>query len=113
MCSSDLAWKMAKQYYKLPGKPMKHKVISRSVAYHGTPQGALSITGIPDAKKYFEPLVPGTHKVPNTNFYRATEHADDLEAFGRWAADRIAEAVDAALLDGSRVRFVGTATAGV
>jgi hypothetical protein len=26
---------------------MKHKVISRAVAYHGTPQGALSITGIP------------------------------------------------------------------
>jgi adenosylmethionine-8-amino-7-oxononanoate aminotransferase len=73
---------------------MKHKVISRNVAYHGTPQGALSITGIPDAKMYFEPLVPGTHKVPNTNFYRATEHADDIEAFGRWAADRIAEAIE-------------------
>jgi adenosylmethionine-8-amino-7-oxononanoate aminotransferase len=90
----ESAWKLAKQYFKLTGKPMKHKVISRSVAYHGTPQGALSITGIPDAKKYFEPLVPGTHKVPNTNFYRATEHADDIEAFGRWAADRIAEAIE-------------------
>ena len=90
----ESAWKMAKQYFKLTGKPMKHKVISRNVAYHGTPQGALSITGIPDAKKYFEPLVPGAHKVPNTNFYRATEHADNLEAFGRWAADRIAEAIE-------------------
>jgi adenosylmethionine-8-amino-7-oxononanoate aminotransferase len=90
----ESAWKMAKQYFKLTGKPMKHKVISRNVAYHGTPQGALSITGIPDAKKYFEPLVPGAHKVPNTNFYRATEHADDLEAFGRWAADRVAEAIE-------------------
>ena len=90
----ESAWKMAKQYFKLTGKPMKHKVISRNVAYHGTPQGALSITGIPDAKKYFEPLVPGAHKVPNTNFYRATEHADDIEAFGRWAADRIAEAIE-------------------
>jgi len=28
-------------------------VISRSVAYHGTPQGALSITGIPAAKVDF------------------------------------------------------------
>ena len=73
---------------------MKHKVISRAVAYHGTPQGALSITGIPDAKKYFEPLVPGAHKVPNTNFYRAPSTRDDLEAFGRWAADRIAEAIE-------------------
>jgi adenosylmethionine-8-amino-7-oxononanoate aminotransferase len=90
----ESAWKLAKQYFKLTGKPMKHKVISRAVAYHGTPQGALSITGIPDAKKYFEPLVPGAHKVPNTNFYRAPEHGDDLEAFGRWAADRIAEAIE-------------------
>jgi adenosylmethionine-8-amino-7-oxononanoate aminotransferase len=85
----ETAWKLAKQYFKLIGKPLKYKVISRSIAYHGTPQGALSITGIPDAKKYFEPLVPGAHKVPNTNFYRAPEHGDDLEAFGRWAADQI------------------------
>jgi adenosylmethionine-8-amino-7-oxononanoate aminotransferase len=90
----ESAWKLAKQYYKLTGKPTKYKVISRSVAYHGTPQGALSITGIPAAKADFEPLVPGTHKVPNTNFYRAPEHGDDIKAFGRWAADRIAEAIE-------------------
>jgi adenosylmethionine-8-amino-7-oxononanoate aminotransferase len=90
----ESAWKAAKQYFKLVGKPLKHKVISRSIAYHGTPQGALSITGIPDAKKFFEPLVPGAHKVPNTNFYRASAHADDLVAFGRWAADRIEEAIE-------------------
>ncbi|MFL6179365.1 MAG: aspartate aminotransferase family protein [Actinomycetes bacterium] len=90
----ESAWKLAKQFFKLTGKPMKHKVISRSIAYHGTPHGALSITGIPDAKKYFEPLVPSAVKVPNTNFYRAPEHGDDLEAFGRWAADRIAEAIE-------------------
>ena len=90
----ETAWKLAKQYFKLIGQPMRHKVISRAVAYHGTPQGALSITGIPDAKKYFEPLVPGAHKAPNTNFYRATTHADDEEAFGRWAADRIEEAIE-------------------
>ena len=90
----ESAWKVAKQYYKLTGRPLKHKVISRSIAYHGTPQGALSITGIPAAKEMFEPLVPGAHKVPNTNFYRATEHGDDLEAFGRWAADRIGEAIE-------------------
>jgi len=90
----ETAWKLAKQYFKLVGKPMKHKVISRSIAYHGTPQGALSITGIPDAKKYFEPLVPGAHKVANTNYYRAPEHGDDLEAFGRWAADQIDIAIE-------------------
>ena len=45
----ETAWKVAKQYWKLQGKPLKHKVISRAVAYHGTPHGALSITGIPAA----------------------------------------------------------------
>jgi adenosylmethionine-8-amino-7-oxononanoate aminotransferase len=91
----ETAWKLAKQYFKLTGRPMKHKVISRAVAYHGTTHGALSITGIPDAKKYFEPLVPGAHKAANTNFYRAPEHGDDLEAFGRWAADQIELAIEA------------------
>ncbi|HQR25714.1 MAG TPA: aspartate aminotransferase family protein [Nocardioides sp.] len=90
----ESAWKLAKHYFKLTGKPTKHKVISRAIAYHGTPQGALSITGIPGMKAPFEPLVPSTFRVPNTNFYRAPEHGDDLTAFGRWAADRIAEAIE-------------------
>ncbi|MGB9377917.1 MAG: aspartate aminotransferase family protein [Mycobacteriales bacterium] len=89
----ETAWKVAKQYFKLTGKPMKTKVISRHVAYHGTPHGALSITGIPDAKKFFEPLVPGASKVANTNFYRAPEHGDNLKEFGRWAADQIEQAI--------------------
>ncbi len=76
----ETAWKLAKNYFKLTGKPMKHKVLSRTIAYHGTTQGALSITGLPGLKQQFEPLVPSTFRVPNTNFYRAPEHvADDLE----------------------------------
>ncbi len=92
--SVETAWKVAKQYFKLIGKPTKHKVISRTIAYHGTTQGALSITGVPPFKEAFEPLVPGTAKVPNTNFYRAPAFvADDEKAFGRWAADRVEEAI--------------------
>ena len=91
----ETAWKLAKQFFKLTGKPTKHKVISRAIAYHGTPQGALSITGIPDAKIPFEPLVPGAVKVPNTNFYRAEEeYRHDEKLFGLWAANRIAEAIE-------------------
>ncbi len=90
----ETAWKLAKQYWKLVGKPTKHKVVSRAVAYHGSPQGALAITGIPGAKQAFEPLVPGGLKVPNTNRYRAPDHLrNDGKAFGRWAADRIEEAI--------------------
>ncbi|MFE5396827.1 aspartate aminotransferase family protein [Streptomyces sp. NPDC056568] len=89
----ETAWKLAKQYFKLTGKPTKYKVISRAVAYHGTPQGALSITGLPALKAPFEPLVPGAHKVPNTNIYRAPIHGDDPEAYGRWAADQIEQQI--------------------
>ena len=64
----ETAFKLAKYYWKLQGKPTKHKVISRSVAYHGTPQGALAITGIPAMKAMFEPVTPGGFRVPNTNF---------------------------------------------
>jgi len=95
----ESAWKLAKQYFKLTGKPTKHKVISRAIAYHGTPQGALSITGLPGMKAPFEPLVPSTFRVPNTNFYRAQEQfqtgaEDDEYKFGQWAANRIAEAIE-------------------
>ncbi|WP_206491710.1 aspartate aminotransferase family protein [Rhodococcus sp. KRD162] len=91
----ESAWKLAKQYFKKVGKPGKHKVISRSIAYHGTPQGALAITGIPALKEPFEPLTPGAFRVPNTNIYRAAAPLDtDPKAFGIWAADRIAEAIE-------------------
>jgi len=94
----ESAWKLARAYFKLAGKPTKHKVISRAIAYHGTSMGALSITGLPGLKAPFEPLVPSTIRVPNTNLYRApagTAGPDgtDAEAFGRWAADRIEEAI--------------------
>jgi adenosylmethionine-8-amino-7-oxononanoate aminotransferase len=90
----ETAWKLAKHYFKLMGKPAKTKVISRNIAYHGTPHGALSITGVPAMKTMFEPLVPGAIKVPNTNFYRAVEHRDDLKEFGLWAADQIEQAIE-------------------
>ena len=93
--SVESAMKLAKNYFKLVGKPGKHKIISRATAYHGTPHGALSVTSLPGLREQFAPLVPGAHKVPNTNFYRAPEHlAHDEKAFGRWAADRIGEAIE-------------------
>ncbi len=90
----ESAWKIAKQYFKMTGKPTKTKVISRMTAYHGTTHGALSITGIAAMKMMFEPLVPSTFRVPNTNFFRAPEQfRGDLEGFALWAANRVEEAI--------------------
>jgi adenosylmethionine-8-amino-7-oxononanoate aminotransferase len=90
----ESAWKLAKQYFKLTGQPERYKVLSRDIAYHGTSMGALAITGLADIKYPFEPLPPGGVRVPNTNFYRAPDFvADDINAFGRWAADEIERAI--------------------
>lgn len=99
----ETAFKLSKYYWKLQGKPTKTKVISRYVAYHGTPQGALAITGIPAMKSMFEPVTPGGFRVPNTNAYRsdemgftaspgATPEQAEVE-FGLWAANRIEEMI--------------------
>jgi adenosylmethionine-8-amino-7-oxononanoate aminotransferase len=91
----ESAWKLARSYFKRIGKPTKTKAISRAIAYHGTSMGALSITGLPVLKQDFEPLVPSTFRVPNTNYYRAPAGSGNTpEEFGRWAADRIAEAIE-------------------
>jgi hypothetical protein len=90
----ESAWKLARQYFRSQGEPGRYKVLSRNIAYHGTTMGALSITGLPDIKEPFEPLVPGSVRVQNTNFYRAPEHADDIEAFGQWAAEDIATRIE-------------------
>jgi adenosylmethionine-8-amino-7-oxononanoate aminotransferase len=90
----ESAWKLARQYFRVTGQPQRTKVISRATSYHGTTLGALSITGVPALRSPFEPLVPGAIKVPNTNFYRAPEHGDDIEAFGRWAADEVGRAIE-------------------
>jgi adenosylmethionine-8-amino-7-oxononanoate aminotransferase len=91
----ETAFKLAKHYWKLQGRPTKHKVISRAIAYHGTPQGALAITGIPAMKEMFEPVTPGGFRVPNTNYYRAHEmgFAGTETEFGVWAANRIEEMI--------------------
>ena len=66
----ESALKLARQYFHLMGKPSKHKVIAREIAYHGTTLGALSATGITSLREPFEPLTPGGCHVTNTNTYR-------------------------------------------
>jgi len=77
--SVESALKLARQYHKITGNPGRFKAISRKLAYHGTTMGALSVTGITEARAPFEPLFPGSCHVPNTNPYRP-EVDDPAEA---------------------------------
>ena len=71
--SVDAAWKLARQYHRLRGRPRKTKILARRGAYHGTSLGALSVTGITSLREAFEPLVPGALHGPTVDSFHAEE----------------------------------------
>ena len=74
----ESAWKLARQFHKVNGEPLRTKIISREVAYHGTTFGAISITGITPLRTPFEPLVPEVRHVSNTNrYHRPAEETEE------------------------------------
>jgi adenosylmethionine-8-amino-7-oxononanoate aminotransferase len=78
----ESAWKLARQYHQARGE-RRWKAVARRTAYHGTTMGALSINGIPALRAPFEPLVPDTIHVRNTNRYHrpAGETEAEFTAF--------------------------------
>ncbi len=92
----ESAWKLVRQYYTEIGEHRRFKVISRNLAYHGTTMGALSINGLTDIKNVFEPLVPGTYKVENTDAYHSHLMAEGMtdEEFGKRCAYEIERAIE-------------------
>jgi len=74
----ESAWKLARQYHQARGE-RRWKAVGRRLAYHGTTMGALSINGIAAIRAPFEPLVPDTLHVRNTNRYHRPEHETEEE----------------------------------
>jgi adenosylmethionine-8-amino-7-oxononanoate aminotransferase len=85
----ETAIKLARQYFKLRGEPMRTKVISRTLAYHGTSMGALSVTGVAAIKAPFEPLLPGFVKVQTPYRFRCID-CSQLDACTLRCADDVA-----------------------
>jgi adenosylmethionine-8-amino-7-oxononanoate aminotransferase len=78
----ESAWKLARQYHQARGE-RRWKAVARRTAYHGTTMGALSINGIAALRAPFEPLVPDTIHVRNTNRYHRPpdETEEEFTAF--------------------------------
>jgi adenosylmethionine-8-amino-7-oxononanoate aminotransferase len=74
----ESAWKLARQYHAARGE-RRWKAVARRIAYHGTTMGALSINGIAALKTPFEPLVPDTLHVHNTNRYHRPPEETEAE----------------------------------
>jgi adenosylmethionine-8-amino-7-oxononanoate aminotransferase len=91
--SIESAWKLARQYHRLRGKPGKTKLIARQGAYHGTTLGALSVTGIDQMRTQFGPLVPDVLHAPAVRAFHAdTDPATHSRACAQAVGDLIEEA---------------------
>ena len=67
--ANESAIKFAREYHQGQGQPERVKIIGRHMAYHGTTLGALTLTGIPQFRAPFMPLLSWFRHVPNTYGY--------------------------------------------
>ncbi len=90
--ANESAFKTARFYWKVKGKPDKVKIIARTNAYHGVTLQAMSATGIASYWKMFEPRVPGFIHVQAPYVYRF-QGAKPGETVGQAAARELEEAI--------------------
>ncbi len=96
--SNESAFKTARYYWRLHGKPDKTKIIGRKWGYHGTTMAAMSATGIASYWPMFEPRVPGFLHIDSPYPYRFTPPAGtaqgDPRTQGQMAADLLEAAIE-------------------
>lgn len=68
--SNESAFKIARFYWRMKGKPDKVKIISRQQAYHGLTSAAMQATGIRQFWMQFEPAQPGFSHIPTHYCFR-------------------------------------------
>jgi adenosylmethionine-8-amino-7-oxononanoate aminotransferase len=90
--SNESAFKMARYYHSIRGKPEKFKIISRHDAYHGVTTSALAATGMSIYWEHFGPRTPGFFHALSPNPYRLGD--GDPEACAQQALDSIEEIVE-------------------
>jgi len=87
--SNESAFKIARFFWKLRGKPNKVKVISRIHAYHGVTMAAMSATGMASYHKMFAPLMPNFIQVAAPYPYRWPGNGEP----GAGAAEAVEQAI--------------------
>lgn len=95
--ANESAFKTARFYWKLAGKPAKTRIISRTFGYHGTTLAAMSATGLNNYWPMFEPRVPGYVQIPSPYPYRFATPDDangNSRTPGEIAADLLEEAIE-------------------
>lgn len=89
--ANESAFKMARFYQHIRGKPEKYKIIARDDAYHGVTTAAMAATGMPIYWEGFGPRAPGFFHALSPNPYRLGD--GDPEACAQQALDSIEEII--------------------
>jgi putrescine---pyruvate transaminase len=79
------ALKMARQYWKLQGQAERTKFISLKQGYHGVHFGGMSVNGLGNIRRAYEPLLPGCFHV-DTPWPYHNAFTDDPEELARICA---------------------------
>ena len=87
--SNESAFKFARYYWKVKGKPEKTKFVSRIHGYHGVTMAAMSATGMAAYHKMFGPLEPTFLRVAPPYPYRWSGNEDP----GIGAAEAVEQAI--------------------
>src|SRR6202789_3040105 len=90
--ANESAFKTARYYWKISGKPEKVKIISRIHGYHGVTLQAMTATGMASYKKMFSPHVPGFIHIPTCYPFRF-EAVESGVTVGEAAARELEEAI--------------------
>src|SRR5918911_5017128 len=91
--ANEAAFKTARFYWKIHGRPEKGKFISRVHAYHGVTMAAASATGMAAYHKMFAPLVPNFVQVAPPYPYRWPDYGGKSGDPGIEAAEALEQAI--------------------
>ncbi|MBK7059738.1 MAG: aminotransferase class III-fold pyridoxal phosphate-dependent enzyme [Rubrivivax sp.] len=80
------ALKIARQYWKLQGQAERSKFISLKQGYHGVHFGGMSVNGLGNIRRAYEPLMPGCFHVDTPWLYH-NPYSQDPEELARICAN--------------------------
>ncbi|MEK5523958.1 aspartate aminotransferase family protein [Heyndrickxia sporothermodurans] len=89
--ANDTAYKLARHYWILKGRPEKKKIISRKRSYHGVAMGATSATGLKPFRDFTNSLAPDFYYVDNLSARSLREmvEAEGPESIAAYVAEPV------------------------
>ncbi|WP_240098775.1 aspartate aminotransferase family protein [Thermomonas flagellata] len=102
--SVDTALKIALAYHRARGEGQRFRLIGREKGYHGVGFGGISVGGLPNNRKAFGPLLPGTDHLRHTLDLQRNRMSRGLPAHGAELADDLERLVQ--LHDASTIAAV-------